>query len=589
MNPYQAPLTDMRFLLEHVFDAEQTWSSLPAMADAVDLDTAAAILEEGAKLCRDLIHPINRNGDEQGVSFEAVKVITPDGYKEAYAEFAAGGWVGLCGDPELGGMGMPKMLGVMVDEMGYSACNAFTLYSALTAGAALCIHAHGSEELKAKYLPKLYSGEWAGAMDMTEPQAGSDLRNIRTRAEPTESGSFLISGSKIFITGGDQDLTENLVHLVLAKISGSKGISLFLVPKFKVADDGSLGEANGVTVGAIEHKMGLKGSATCVMNFDDAEGYLIGEPNRGLVCMFTMMNYERLSIGIQGLGSAQGAYQMAADYAKERLQGVAAGGSPTGSDSDPILVHGDVRRMLLNIRAMTEAGRALAMLTGKQLDLAKFAEDEAVKAKASRYVGLLTPVAKAFLTDRGLDATILAQQVFGGHGYIRETGIEQLVRDTRIAQIYEGTNGIQAIDFLGRKLTGDRLATLNEFIADIKADMATFGQVSNEQKQRIESLFDQFASAIAAINEQKGDKPALINALAVEALDAFGYILYGYLWLLMADKALAATDTLEPGFAEVKSQLKEFYFAKLLAKADFHLSQLVSGDDSVMALAPELF
>jgi len=303
-----------------------------------------------------------------------------------------------------------------------------------------------------------------------------------------------------------------------------------------------------------------------------------------------MMNDARFQVGLQGLGIAEQAYQGSLAYARERLQSRGlAGAQHPDKVADPIIVHPDVRRMLLNIRAMTEAGRALAMLTGKQLDLAKFAEDEAVKAKASRYVGLLTPVAKAFLTDRGLDATILAQQVFGGHGYIRETGIEQLVRDTRIAQIYEGTNGIQAIDFLGRKLTGDRLATLNEFIADIKADMASFEQVSNEQKQRVESLFDQFASAIAAINEQKGAKPALINALAVEALDAFGYILYGYLWLLMADKALAATDALEPGFAEVKSQLKEFYFAKLLAKADFHLSQLAGGDDSVMALAPELF
>ncbi|MGL6013854.1 MAG: acyl-CoA dehydrogenase family protein, partial [Shewanella oncorhynchi] len=424
MNPYQAPLTDMRFLLEQVFDAPNTWAQLPEIAEMVDIDTANAILEEAAKISCELIHPLNRTGDEQGVLHQDNQVITPDGYKAVYEQYSQGGWIGLCGDPEFGGMGMPKMLGILVDEMAYSACNAFTLYGSLTAGAALCINAHGSEELKQAYLPKLYSGEWAGAMDMTEPQAGSDLRNIRTRALPQDDGSYAITGSKIFITGGDHDLTENVIHLVLAKLPDSKGISLFLVPKISVNTDGSLANANGVSVGSIEHKMGLKGSATCVMNFDNAQGFLIGEPNRGLVCMFTMMNYERLAIGIQGLGSAQAAYQMAADYAKERNQGIAAGGSPTGSDSDPIIVHGDVRRMLLTIRAMTEAGRALSVFTGQQLDLAKYAQDE-VKAKAARYVGLLTPVAKAFLTDRGLDATIMAQQVFGGHGYIRETGIEQ--------------------------------------------------------------------------------------------------------------------------------------------------------------------
>ena len=337
MNPYQAPLKDMQFLLENVFDATNTWQSMPNMAEMVDMDTAVAILDEASKISRDLIQPINRNGDEQEVRHLDGKVITPDGFKETYQQFSEGGWVGLCGEPDFGGMGMPKMLGVLVDEMNYSACNSFTLYSSLTAGAALCINAHATDELKEKYLPKLYSGQWSGAMDMTEPQAGSDLRNIRTKAEPLDDGSYSISGSKIFITGGDHDLTENVIHLVLAKLPNSSGISLFLVPKISVNDDGSLGEANGVTVGSIEHKMGLKASATCVMNYDNAKGFLVGRVDRGLVCMFTMMNYERLAIGIQGLGSAQGAYQMAADYAKERVQGVAAGGSPTGA-TVPILL-----------------------------------------------------------------------------------------------------------------------------------------------------------------------------------------------------------------------------------------------------------
>ncbi|WP_220775102.1 acyl-CoA dehydrogenase family protein, partial [Shewanella glacialipiscicola] len=574
MNPYQAPLTDMRFLLEQVFDAPTTWAQLPDIAEIVDIDTANAILEEAAKISSDLIHPLNRTGDEQGVLHQDNQVITPDGYKAVYEQYSQGGWIGLCGDAEFGGMGMPKMLGILVDEMAYSACNAFTLYGSLTAGAALCINAHGSEELKQAYLPKLYSGEWAGAMDMTEPQAGSDLRSIRTRALPQDDGSYAITGSKIFITGGDHDLTENVIHLVLAKLPDSKGISLFLVPKISINADGSLANPNGVSVGSIEHKMGLKGSATCVMNYDNAQGYLIGEPNRGLVCMFTMMNYERLAIGIQGLGSAQAAYQMAADYAKERNQGVAAGGSPTGSESDPIIVHGDVRRMLLTIRAMTEAGRALSVFTGQQLDLAKYAQDD-VKAKAARYVGLLTPVAKAFLTDRGLDATIMAQQVFGGHGYIRETGIEQLVRDTRIAQIYEGTNGIQAIDFLGRKVTGDNLAALNEFVADLKAQMRSFTHVDAVKVAAVSSRLDALVVVAESVNQHKVAQPALINACAVDFLDAFGYTLYGFYWLAMVDKV---TDHEDKVFAEQKNYLAKFYFDKLLPKADYHIAQVRAGD-----------
>ena len=585
MNPYQAPLTDMRFLLEQVFDAPTTWAQLPDIAEIVDIDTANAILEEAAKISSDLIHPLNRTGDEQGVLHQDNQVITPDGYKAVYEQYSQGGWIGLCGDAEFGGMGMPKMLGILVDEMAYSACNAFTLYGSLTAGAALCINAHGSEALKKAYLPKLYSGEWAGAMDMTEPQAGSDLRSIRTRALPQDDGSYAITGSKIFITGGDHDLTENVIHLVLAKLPDSKGISLFLVPKISINADGSLANPNGVSVGSIEHKMGLKGSATCVMNYDNAQGYLIGEPNRGLVCMFTMMNYERLAIGIQGLGSAQAAYQMAADYAKERNQGVAAGGSPTGSESDPIIVHGDVRRMLLTIRAMTEAGRALSVFTGQQLDLAKYAQDD-VKAKAARYVGLLTPVAKAFLTDRGLDATIMAQQVFGGHGYIRETGIEQLVRDTRIAQIYEGTNGIQAIDFLGRKVTGDNLAALNEFVADLKAQMRAFTHVDAVKVAAVSSRLDALVVVAESVNQHKVAQPALINACAVDFLDAFGYTLYGFYWLAMVDKV---TDHEDKVFAEQKNYLAKFYFDKLLPKADYHIAQVRAGDTTTMAMPAELF
>jgi len=588
MNPIQAPTLEMNFLLQQVFEADHVWQTLPAIAELLDLDTAAAILEEGAKFCGEQIQPLNRAGDEQGVCFDGTQVKTPDGYPNVFRQYAEGGWVGLCGEPEYGGMGMPKMLGVLLDEMGYSASNAFTLYGALTAGAALCIHAHGTEELKALYLPKLYSGEWAGAMDMTEPQAGSDLRNIATRAVPQADGSYRINGSKMFITGGDHDLTSNVIHLVLAKIQGSDGISLFLVPKFKVNAAGDLGDANGVTVGAVEHKMGLKGSATCVMNYDDAQGYLIGRANRGLVCMFTMMNYERLSIGIQGLGSAQSAYQMAAEYAKERLQGLAAGGSPTGAQADPLIVHGDVRRMLLNIRTLTEAGRALAMMTGMQLDRAKYAAVDADKQQATRFAALLTPVAKAFLSDRGFDACVMAQQVFGGHGYISETGVEQLVRDTRIAQIYEGTNGIQAIDFLGRKLAGDNLVTVTEFFAMLRQQQQSCAPAFAQELQQLQTLQQQFLDVIASINQQKHDKPALINAVAVDALDAFGYLLYGHFWLMMADRALKAT-TLPAAFVSGKQQLCRYYFAKLLPRVASHLAVVAAGDDSVMQPAADWF
>ncbi|WP_299005798.1 acyl-CoA dehydrogenase C-terminal domain-containing protein [uncultured Shewanella sp.] len=584
MNPYSAPLADMQFLLERVFDAPTTWSSLPELADTLDIETALAILTESSKVSRELIHPLNRNGDEEGVVHKGNEVITPKGFKNVYKEYAEGGWIGLCGDPAFGGMGMPKMLGVLVDEMAYSASNAFTLYGSLTAGAALCIHAHGNEEIKSTYLPFLYSGEWTGAMDMTEPQSGSDLKGIRTKALPQSDGSYHLNGSKIFITGGDHDLTDNVIHLVLAKLPDSHGLSLFLVPKILVDDKGQLGEENGVTVGAIEHKMGLKASSTCVMNFDNATGYLIGEANRGLMCMFTMMNYERLAIGIQGLGTSQAAYQMASEYAKERKQGVAAGSS-SHIESHPIIVHGDVRRMLLTMKCLTEAGRALSVYTGQQLDLAKYAQGE-VQDKACQYVGLLTPVAKAFLTDRGLDTAIMGQQVFGGHGYIRETGIEQLVRDTRIAQIYEGTNGIQAIDFLGRKVTADNGEALQSFIKEHQSKISQMLNVPPHYKQRVTELLSALLDTTMKVNEYKVSSPALVNACAVDFLDAFGYILYGYFWLAMVD---AAKDHSDEEFKQQKQHLMTFYFDKMIAKADFHLSQVNSGDSATMTMPESLF
>ncbi|BDY04914.1 acyl-CoA dehydrogenase family protein [Ferrimonas sp. YFM] len=585
---YNAPLTEMQFLLKDVFKASEVWQSVPALSDAIDMDTAAAILEEGAKITQTLIAPLNREGDEEGVRFEQGMVYTPKGYKEAYQTYAESGWVGLSGEPEYGGMGMPKMLGVLFDEMVYSASNAFALYGSLTAGAALCIAAHGDETLKQTYLPKLYSGEWSGAMDMTEPQSGSDLSQLRTKAVSQEDGSYLLTGSKIFITGGDHDLTENVVHLVLAKLpdapGGSRGISLFLVPKFKVNEDGSVGEANGVTCGAVEHKMGIKASATCVINFDNAQGYLVGRVNRGLIAMFTMMNYERLSIGIQGLGCGEAAYQLAADYARERKQGKGSGRG-LGGEADPIVVHGDVRRMLLDIASVTEAGRALSVYTGMQLDLAKHGEGE-VQKRASTQVALLTPLAKAFFSDKGLECTIAAQQVFGGHGYIREWGVEQLVRDARIAQIYEGTNGIQALDLLGRKVLGDKGQALSELKRQAEQELEGLSAQWFGYRTQLLGLFDALLEKAAELVNSSTRNDA-VNSAATDYLHAAGYAIYGWMWLKMVKAA--EEGEMEESFVARKGMLARYFFERQLPRADYHLKVIHQDPEVIMSMPNDWF
>ncbi len=455
MSDYKAPLRDMRFVLNEVFQVSRLWAQLPGLAEVIDEETAAAILEEAGKISGEVIAPLNRSSDEQGCTWSNGAVQAPDGFVAAYQAFAEGGWVGVGGDPQFGGMGMPKAISAQVEEMVNSASLSFGLYPMLTAGACLSINAHASQELKERYLPNMYAGTWTGSMCLTEAHAGTDLGLIRTRAEPQADGSFKISGSKIFITGGEHDLTENIIHLVLARLpdapAGPKGISLFLVPKVLVNDDGSLGERNSLSCGSIEHKMGIKASATCVMNFDEATGWIVDAPNKGLAAMFTMMNYERLGVGIQGLALGERSYQNAVEYARDRLQSR----SPTGAQNkdkaaDPIIVHPDVRRMLLTMKALNEGGRAFSSYVALQLDTAKYSDDAATRTRAQELVSLLTPVAKAFLTDMGLETTVHGQQIFGGHGYIREWGQEQLVRDVRITQIYEGTNGIQSLDLAGR-------------------------------------------------------------------------------------------------------------------------------------------
>ncbi|WP_449432506.1 acyl-CoA dehydrogenase C-terminal domain-containing protein [Pseudomonas putida] len=589
MPSYQAPLRDMRFILHEVFDAPALWARLPSLAERIDADTADAILEEAAKVTAQLIAPLSRNGDEQGVHFDAGQVTTPDGFRDAWRTYREGGWVGLGGNPEYGGMGMPKMLGVLFEEMLYAADSSFSLYSALSAGSCLAIDAHANDALKAAYLPALYAGRWAGTMCLTEPQAGTDLGLIRTRAEPQADGSYRVSGSKIFITGGEQDLTDNIVHLVLAKLpdapAGGKGISLFLVPKFLVTADGSLGPRNAAHCGSIEHKMGIKASATCVMNFDAATGYLVGEANKGLAAMFTMMNYERLSIGIQGIGCAEASYQSAAHYANERLQSRAASGPQAqGKVADPIIEHGDVRRMLLTMRTLTEGGRAFATYVGQQLDLARYAEDAGERQHAQRLVALLTPVAKAFFTDNGLESCVLGQQVHGGHGYIREWGQEQRVRDVRIAQIYEGTNGIQALDLLGRKVLADGGQALASFAAEVRA----FSVAAPLHREALQASLVRLESTSEWLRARVGDDANLVNAVAVEYLHLFGLTAYAYMWARMAAVAQAKREE-DAAFHGAKLACAEFFFQRVLPRSLGLEASIKAGSASLYAMLAEQF
>ena len=549
---YKAPERDIAFLLNDVFDVQKEWADIPAFADFTD-DLLTAVISEGGRIAGGVLAPLNQSGDAEGCTWEDGEVRTPAGYPEAFQEFVQGGWLGLSGNPEYGGQGMPKMLGCLVEEMFWAANPSFYLYGTLTVGAALCIDSHGTPEQKAQYLPMLYSGEWTGAMGLTESHAGTDLGLIRTRAEPQADGSYAITGTKIFITSGEHDLAPNIVHLVLAKLpdapSGSRGISLFIVPKFLPDANGQPGERNAVSSGSIEHKMGIRASATNVMNFDGATGYLLGEPNQGLACMFTMMNYERLSVGLQGLGAGEQAYQLGAAYARDRLQGR----SPTGPQNadgpaDSLLVHADVRRMLLTARAYSEGGRAFAMFAGLQLDRGKYAGD----AQAQAFAELLTPVAKAFLSDRGFESAVAAQQVFGGHGYIQEWGAEQVVRDTRIAQIYEGTNGVQAMDLIGRKVLRDGGKTLEKLVAHMREVPG-----DAEFAAALEAAFERLEESTRSVVRRSQEDAELPGAVATDYLDLVGHTVYGWLWSRMAAAA-------EPDSA--KKATARFYFDRLLPR-----------------------
>ncbi|EKT4482201.1 acyl-CoA dehydrogenase C-terminal domain-containing protein [Pseudomonas putida] len=592
MADYKAPLRDMRFVLNEVFNVAEQWAQLPGLAEVVDADTAMAVLEEAGKVTAKTIAPLSRAADEEGCRWDNGAVSTPAGFIEAYNTYAEGGWVGVGGDPVFGGMGMPKAISAQVEEMVNASSLAFGLYPMLTAGACLSINAHASEALKAKYLPNMYAGVWAGSMCLTEPHAGTDLGIIRTKAEPQADGSYKVSGTKIFITGGEHDLTENIIHLVLAKLpdapAGPKGISLFLVPKFLVNEDGSLGARNPAMCGSIEHKMGIQASATCVMNFDEAVGYIVGEPNKGLAAMFTMMNYERLGVGIQGLASAERSYQNAVEYARDRLQSRAPTG-PHAKDkaADPIIVHPDVRRMLLTMKAQIEGGRAFSTYVAMQLDSAKYSEDAAVRKRSEELVALLTPVAKAFLTDLGLESTVHGQQVFGGHGYIREWGQEQLVRDVRITQIYEGTNGIQALDLMGRKVVASGGAYYRLFSDEIRQFIASAGSELDEFAKPLAASLDQLDGLTEWVLEQAKGNPNEIGAASVEYLHAFGYVAYAYMWALMARAAKAGEG--DEVFYSGKLGTARFYFARLLPRVDSLVASVKAGSESLYLLDAEQF
>lgn len=594
MADYRAPRDDMDFVLHDVFNVAADWEQAPELAEMMDVETAGAILDEGAKVAENLVAPLAREADEEGVKFEDGVVTTPKGYKENFRQLAEGGWVGVTANPEFGGMGLPKSLSAQYEEMLCSADIAFSLYPGLTSGAIMAIDSHGSDELKNHYLPRMVSGEWTGTMCLTEPHAGTDLGIIKSKAIPSEDGSFEISGTKIFITGGEHDLADNIVHLVLAKLpdapAGTKGISLFVVPKFLSDAEGNLTERNAVSCGSIEHKMGIHGSATCVMNFDGAKGWLVGEPHRGLPAMFTMMNYERLGVGIQGLGAAERSYQNALEYAKDRIQG--RGAKATRNDSaeaDSILVHGDVRRMLLTMKALTEGGRAFSTWVGQQLDRSKYSQDDAVREKADAMVALLTPVAKAFLTDTGLESTIHGQQVFGGHGYVREWGQEQLVRDTRIAQIYEGTNGIQALDLLGRKVGGSRGELLKPFMEEIATFLQGIAGNSNWSKEA--ETLQKSLQDLTSISEELLQKAAtdenLVNSVAVEYLHLVGYISYGYMWLRMA--VAAEQKQAEKPYLASKVKTARFYFARIMPRTHALLGAIKDGSESLYLHDDEQF
>ena len=596
MPQYTPPLRDLRFVLHELFDVSAELKRLPPHAE-LDTDTINAVLEEAGKFAAEVVFPLNRPADEEGCHYDpATKAVTtPAGFRESYAKYVEGGWGALSCDPAFGGQGLPIVLNQCLFEMLNSASQAWAMYPGLTHGAYECLREHGTPEQKATYLPKLVSGEWMGTMCLTEAHCGTDLGLLRTRAEPQPDGSYRLTGSKIFISSGEHDMTPNIVHLVLARLpdapAGSKGISLFVVPKVLVNADGSLGERNAISCGAIEHKMGIKASATCQMNLDGAVGTLVGQPHKGLAAMFVMMNAARLGVGNQGLGLTEVAYQNAAAYAKERLQGRSLSG-PKAPDkpADPIIVHPDVRKMLLTARAWAEGGRALAIHTALLIDKELSSSDATERKAAADEVALLTPVVKAFFTDNGFMAASACMQVYGGHGYIREWGMEQFVRDARISMIYEGTNTIQALDLLGRKVLGDGGARLKAFGKRIERFVEEEG-VNEAMAEFVNPLAD-LGDKVVKLSTELGMK-ALgnadeVGAAAVDYLRVIGHLAFAYLFARMAKVALDKQSSGDPFYA-AKLATARYYFARLLPETAALIRSARAGVKPLMEMQEEWF
>ncbi|MDG1118657.1 MAG: acyl-CoA dehydrogenase C-terminal domain-containing protein [Flavimaricola sp.] len=587
MPSYTAPVKDMQFILHDLLDVSA--QDIPGFAD-LDRDFTSAVLEEAGKIATQVLAPLNAVGDREGCRLENGVVRTPTGFKEAYKQVCEGGWPGLDCDPEYGGQGIPYVLHSAVGEFFSSANMAFQVYNGLTHGAVSAINVHATAEQKARFLPRMITGEWTGTMNLTEPQCGTDLALMRTRAEPQGDGSYRVTGQKIFISGGEQDLSENIIHLVLAKIPGGpdgiKGVSLFIVPKFLVNEDGSLGARNGVSVGSIEEKMGLHGNATCVMNYDGAVGYLLGAEHKGMRAMFTMMNEARLAVGLQGYAQAEVAYQNAVAYANDRLQGRDVTGAKYPEKSaDPIIVHPDIRRNLMDQKSFVEGARALALWGAQLIDRSHRLDDK----EADGLISLMIPVIKGFLTDKGFEYSVAAQQVYGGHGYIEEWGMSQFARDARIAMIYEGANGIQALDLVGRKLGLDGGKHVMAFFEMVE----TFIK-ENEGDQRLKADFlDPLKAAskdlqAAGLYFMQNGMKTPNNALAgsYDFMHMMGHVCFGLMWGRMAKAAYAALDEVkaDKAFYETKIATGRYYMARQLPATTMHLARINSGADTVMAL-----
>src|ERR1043165_4206628 len=594
---YKAPVEDVNFLMNDVFQIDR-YDNLAGFSDASS-DVREAILGEAAKLAEEVLQPLNRVGDLEGCKrADDGSVTTPKGFKDAFKQVAEGGWLGLSAPTEFGGQGLPVTLSQAVNEFQISANMAFSMYGGLTMGATAALLVHGTPEQKQTYVPKMVAGEWTGTMNLTEPHCGTDLGMLRTKAVPQGDGSYKISGTKIFISAGEHDMAENIIHLVLARIEGApqgvKGISLFIVPKFFVNADGSLGARNGVMCGSIEHKMGIHANSTCVMNYDNATGWLLGEANKGLNAMFTMMNEARLAVGLQGLTQSEVAYQNAANYARDRLQGRSISGVKNpDKPADPIIVHPDIRRALMSIKSFNEAARALVLWTALRADIQRRSDDEKARQAAEDHMGLLTPVIKGVLSDTGFANTVAAQQVFGGHGYIGEHGMEQFVRDARITQIYEGANGIQALDLVGRKLGRDGGRAITAFFNEVSAFVKANGdEAMKPYVAPLGEALAQLQQATMWFMQNATKQPDNAGAGSTDYMHLFGLVALAYMWEQMAKTAQQKLKEGANGSEErMKAKLVtgRFFMERVLPESAAHLKRITTGAETMMALPAEAF